>query len=576
MFLFRPLDLDYAEGEDEVEQLGSHVLAVIAEEQEEEVDGVTKIFRACHNSRVGHFGGRRTFNIANKHFPGHGIPIRVFMELVAACVICQKYRLGMLDNLKPVARHLKPPHHRSVIGCDTLEISPRDKFGNLYVDIIVNHSTKLVKLYAKPEKSAVSTATSLFLFMCAYGLFDVIMTDPGSDFKSEVVGHLVRWFGMLHVFSLIDRHESNGVEGTCKQVSRHVRVLTQEERIKDEWSSPTVLPLIEYIVNSHENSETGVIPLEATFGSKDSIYMTMPDGLDPAEHTHEFVRRLDENLAHLRAVSKRFQEQLIAERTSATPAETQNTYQPGDFVLFERNKSVPRPNKLTPDFQGPFEVISQNKNDVSTRNLVYGNVRDYHVERLKPFFGTRSEAAELAKRDSDQFDVERILAYRGDPETRTTMEFNVLFKSGDAVWLPYTQDIFQMIQFENYCNDTPGLYFLQYLSKDADKRQTAVNKQPITTLQPGETIYVDIRTWGALWYQSIGLPDMYTTRYVDKWEITSWKREPFSLYARSALYGKFYVLNHAGVLNWGRWKLLSEEMIELTPAMFDIYPLLRA
>ncbi len=92
------------------------------------------------------------------------------------------------------------------------------------------------------------------------------------------------------------------------------------------------------------------------------------------------------------------------------------------------------------------------------------------MERLKPFFGTRSEAVELAKRDSDQFDVERILAYRGDPEIRTTMEFNVLFKSGDAVWLTYTRDIFQMVQFEYYCNDTPGLYFLQYLSKDADKR----------------------------------------------------------------------------------------------------------
>jgi hypothetical protein len=86
-----------------------------------------------------------------------------------------------------------------------------------------------------------------------------------------------------------------------------------------------------------------------------------------------FVRRLDENLAHLRAVSKRFQEQLIEERTSATPAETQNTfYQLGDFVFFERDKSVPRPNKLAPDFHGPFEVLSQNKNDVSTRNLVEG------------------------------------------------------------------------------------------------------------------------------------------------------------------------------------------------------------
>ncbi len=71
--------------------------------------------------------------------------------------------------------------------------------------------------------------------------------------------------------------------------------------------------------------------------------------------------------------------------------------------------------------------------------------------------------------------------------------------------------------------------------------------------------------------------DMYTTRYVDKWEITVWKNEPVSLYGRrSALYGNFYVLNHAGVLNWGRWKQISEEIIELTPAILDLYPLLRA
>jgi hypothetical protein len=69
----------------------------------------------------------------------------------------------------------------------------------------------------------------------------------------------------------------------CPDVSR-------EERIKDEWNSPIVLPLIEFLVNSHENSESGVVvPLDATFGSKDAIYMTMPDGLDPAERTHGFI-----------------------------------------------------------------------------------------------------------------------------------------------------------------------------------------------------------------------------------------------------------------------------------------------
>ena len=129
------------------------------------------------------------------------------------------------------------------------------------------------------------------------------MTDPGGDFTSEVMGHLTRWFYIEHKSSLVDRHESFCVEGTGKQVARHVRVLTQEERIKDEWSSPTVLQLIEYLVNSHVSSETGIIPLGAIFGSQDAIYLNMPPGLNPNERTNEFVCRLDEkNLQHLRAV----------------------------------------------------------------------------------------------------------------------------------------------------------------------------------------------------------------------------------------------------------------------------------
>ena len=116
-------------------------------------------------------------------------------------------------------------------------------------------------------------------------------------------------------------------------------------------------------------------------------------------------------------ISKQFQDQLILELTRSTPAETQDKYQAGDFVLFERDKSVSRPNKLAPDFLEPFEVISQNKNDdVTTRNLVYGNVREYHVERLKPFFLSREDAVDLAKRDTDQYDVDRIVTYRGDLE----------------------------------------------------------------------------------------------------------------------------------------------------------------
>ena len=53
--------MDYAEGKEETEHLGTFILAVM-DLQEEDVDTVLKVLRSCHNSRVGHFGGRRTYN----------------------------------------------------------------------------------------------------------------------------------------------------------------------------------------------------------------------------------------------------------------------------------------------------------------------------------------------------------------------------------------------------------------------------------------------------------------------------------------------------------------------------------
>ena len=148
-----------------------------------------------------------------------------------------------------------------------------------------------MKLYPKPEKTAISTALSLFQYFCAYGICDVIMTDPGSDLKSEIIAHLIRFFGMDHRISLVDRHESNGVEGTNKQTMRHVRVLTQEENIKDQWSAPSVLPIIENLLNSWEHSETGFSPFQATFGTEDLKYLQLPNDTDLGERVHAFVQQ---------------------------------------------------------------------------------------------------------------------------------------------------------------------------------------------------------------------------------------------------------------------------------------------
>ena len=150
-------------------------------------------------------------------------------------------------------------------------------------------------------------------------------------------------------------------------------------RVPKKWSDPTILSLVLFAVNDGVNSETGVRPLDAMFGSDDSPYLRLPDSVDPSSITSAWVRGLDEDLRHIRAKSSAFQDELVKARTQDTPDETQNRYQPGDFVLFQRDPTVPRPTKLASPYTGPFEVIQQTKNDVECRHLVMGNLSLIHI-----------------------------------------------------------------------------------------------------------------------------------------------------------------------------------------------------
>ena len=111
--------------------------------------------------------------------------------------------------------------------------------------------------------------------------------DPGSEYTAEVIKHLHQWLGMNQKFSLVDRHTSSGVEGTNKQLLRHLRALVHDERVGNKWSDPTILPLILYLVNSSHSSETGVTPMQAKFGSIDMTYHQLPEDTPSSEVTHD-------------------------------------------------------------------------------------------------------------------------------------------------------------------------------------------------------------------------------------------------------------------------------------------------
>jgi hypothetical protein len=297
-----------------------------------------EMLRRVHGKRSAHFGARRTWLLLNKHFPGHKIPYAAAVEYVLMCGICQKVRLGMNDALVPSVRTLKNPGPRRVVGIDFLTLV-KDDFGSIGVYVIRDHHTKLVAIYPVSANNAENAALSIFTYCVTYAAFEVLISDPGSDFMSETIEILNEWFGIHHRVSLVDRHESNGVEGANKQILRHLKTLLCDERINKRWSVPSVIGWVSFIMNSFDDSESGLSPYVLTFGSDVSRYLNFPASGIKSDTAPEFVKQLDADLAAVRAVALEYQQSLVEKRVDKTFV--QNMYQPGDLVLLHLPTSRP-------------------------------------------------------------------------------------------------------------------------------------------------------------------------------------------------------------------------------------------
>ena len=515
-------------------------LNVIDSEKDNIIDQV-------HNGRMGHVGVRRTWHRLNQYFPGHNISYRVLEDYVLGCPVCQQDRRSIRDKLEPVVRHLKVEYLHSTVGVDCLAVTPEDIHGNKMIIVVVVFYTKFVYLHPAKEYTAITMATALFKFFCTFGLFDRIISDPGSNLTADVVQILHKWLGVRHVFSLVDRHESNGVEGSNKQILRHLRALVTDERVKEKWSDDTVLPIIALILNTEVHSETGVRPMDATFGTHNATYHQIPTLLPKSELSDRFIANLNNNLRAIAEASAAYQQSLVEVRTKDQPI--QNIFQPGDFILFDSQR---RRTKLSLLLSGPYEVIKQLKNDIECRHLAMGNIVKLHVDRVQLFHGNREDAVKMAKVDADQMTIVVITGYQGDPCRRSTLVFETVFEDGDILWLPWNSDIVSSVQFEDFCRAWQQLNCLLFSAKEAQRQVNAMNKTAIQLVKPGDMAWVDLRSFGEEWYIGLDIPDKYHTVYLVRVHYKSWaNRSRTQINAEFPIFDELFAVDHYFVFCFG-------------------------
>ena len=119
--------------------------------------------------------------------------------------------------------------------------------------------------------------------------------------------------------------------------------------------------------------------------------------------------------------------------------------------------------------------------------------------------------------------IQAVTAWRGDPKERKKMQFWVEYEDGDAMWVHYKPDLVSNAQYQQFVDSTPALFPLRFNTTDLVRMVKMMRMQPITTVDVGDTVYVDLRfIKGCAVFDQLELPDSYFTIYVCECQYVRW------------------------------------------------------
>jgi hypothetical protein len=279
------------------------------------------------------------------------------------------------------------------------------------------------------------------------------------------------------------------------------------------------------------------------------------------------MRILNEDLHTVRAVAKSIQE---AAQLKRVPTVTLNSYAVGDYVLFDEASKGFRDQKLRPRYSGPYLVLSVHKADITCSHMVTAKQKVFHMDNLKPFMGSTMDAYNAAKADDDQYVILEILDYRGEPEKRSDMEFLIVFEGNEKIWLRYNADLVSSAPFQHYCRLHAELEPITMTLREWKVRSVSYNNQGIVGVTPGQMCYVNLKSWGWGYFQSLQLP--IGKIYVVECNYTKWTRGKKKIDLYCPLFNQHFEWNGTAVRLYGMISALSSNMVVVDTSFCQTYP----
>ena len=336
-----------------------------------------------HAHEVGHEGAEKTANriLKSYYWPGIWNDVRMWVKSCRKCQLCRPkpFPKHTEDNITPVEQ----PFTR--VGLDIIGPLPVTKNGNSYIITLVDYFTKW------PEAKAVSNIKSeevikfLIEVITRHGPPEIIVTDNGSSFISDITKMMIDLYGSWVHFVSPHHPESNGmIENRNREIGKILRLLVENESEWDEY-----LPSALWALRTTKNSKTKFSSFELLYGRRDTwpLEVMFPDIYkDPNETEEEYIFRRflrHQNWVKQATEYSNYANQYWEHRIGLSKA-LKKKYKPGDYVMI---RLIGR-SKLNPYFYGPYKIVNKQRfNTVVLEDPQTGKLldRNVHIKNIFPY-----------------------------------------------------------------------------------------------------------------------------------------------------------------------------------------------
>ena len=349
----------------------------------------TEIMEWLHDHKCSaHLGRSKSMNklLQRFYWPGYKSDVARWCQ---RCRICQSFKPEYKPAKAPMQKQIvDKPMQR--VACDFVGPVPVTENGNMHILVVCDYFTKYAEAYAVPDQTAQTAADVLVTqWICRYGVMDVLHSDQGRNFESELFKEVCDLLGIHKTRTSRFRPQSDGlVERFNRTLKSMLRAMTAQ--CKNEWDEHLPYVMMAYRATVQESTKSTpnllmygrelTLPVDIMF----PMHCQIEDNMCPIQYVEWLKTSMQQAFEYANTSMKKTAQRQLRSYNKQT---CWRTFKPGDWAwIFYPPDDRP---KFGVGWSGPYLVtdrlgsVNYKVQKTSTSNKI-----TVHIDNMKTYTHT--------------------------------------------------------------------------------------------------------------------------------------------------------------------------------------------